>query len=78
MVQIHFQIHGPFWEVPLGRRDGIVSILNEVFSDLPAPFANITQLKQMFAAKGLSLKDLAVLSGIFDFICLWNYTIAQC
>ncbi|XP_022734627.1 peroxidase 27-like [Durio zibethinus] len=56
-------IHGPYWEVPLGRRDGRVSILNEVFSELPAPFANITQLKQMFAAKGLSVKDLAVLSG---------------
>ncbi|KAK9027988.1 hypothetical protein V6N11_067804 [Hibiscus sabdariffa] len=56
-------IHGPYWEVPLGRRDGRVSILNQVFAELPAPFANITQLKQMFAAKGLNLKDLAVLSG---------------
>ncbi|XWS64090.1 hypothetical protein CRYUN_Cryun06bG0157300 [Craigia yunnanensis] len=56
-------IHGPFWEVPLGRRDGRVSILNEIVTNLPAPFANITQLKQLFAAKGLSVKDLAVLSG---------------
>ncbi|KAB2090405.1 hypothetical protein E1A91_A03G125200v1 [Gossypium mustelinum] len=56
-------IHGPYWKVPLGRRDGRVSILNEVFAELPAPFANITQLKQMFAAKGLNTKDLAVLSG---------------
>ncbi|WRX14982.1 hem peroxidase - like 10 [Theobroma cacao] len=59
-------IYGPFWEVPLGRRDGRVSLLNEAFANLPSPFANITTLKQMFAVKGLSLKDLAVLSGDTD------------
>ncbi|XVF03057.1 hypothetical protein REPUB_Repub04eG0227900 [Reevesia pubescens] len=56
-------IHGPSWEVPLGRRDGRVSLLNEVFSELPGPSNNITQLRQFFAAKGLNMKDLAVLSG---------------
>ncbi|XP_022775730.1 peroxidase 27-like [Durio zibethinus] len=56
-------IQGPFWEVPLGRRDGRVSILNEALTNLPSPFANITQLKQLFATKGLNEKDLAVLSG---------------
>ncbi|KAK6281110.1 hypothetical protein POUND7_014935 [Theobroma cacao] len=68
LLRMHFhdcfvRIYGPFWEVPLGRRDGRVSLLNEVFANLPSPFANITTLKQMFAVKGLSLKDLAVLSG---------------
>uniref|UniRef100_J3NA18 Peroxidase n=1 Tax=Oryza brachyantha TaxID=4533 RepID=J3NA18_ORYBR len=53
---------GPYWAVPLGRRDGRVSIANET-SQLPPPTANITQLAQMFAAKGLGLKDLVVLSG---------------
>ncbi|KAK8605272.1 hypothetical protein V6N13_102057 [Hibiscus sabdariffa] len=56
-------IHGPFWEVPLGRRDGRVSTLNEVFVELPGPFNNITVLRQLFEVKGLSMKDLAVLSG---------------
>ncbi|KAG8498767.1 hypothetical protein CXB51_005213 [Gossypium anomalum] len=76
-------IHGPYWKVPLGRRDGRVSILNEIFAELPAPFANITQLKQMFAAKGLNTKDLAVLSGSLIFfisknkrhVKLWRTTI---
>ena len=58
------QIKGPFWPVPLGRRDGRVSIASETLTQLPAPFANITQLKANFASKGLSVKDLAVLSGI--------------
>ncbi|XVF43406.1 hypothetical protein PTKIN_Ptkin02bG0037500 [Pterospermum kingtungense] len=56
-------IHGPHWEVPLGRRDGRVSLLNEVIAELPGPFNNFTTLKRLFAAKGLNVKDLAVLSG---------------
>ncbi|XP_065011441.1 peroxidase 1-like [Musa acuminata AAA Group] len=53
---------GPFWPVPTGRRDGLVSIANET-RQLPPPTANITTLISMFAAQGLSVKDLVVLSG---------------
>ena len=42
-----------------------MSIANEALFNLPSPFANITVLKQQFAATGLSVKDLAVLSGSF-------------
>ncbi|KAM5580693.1 peroxidase 27 [Rosa sericea] len=56
-------LHGPFWEVPTGRRDGRVSIASEALTNLPPPFANIAQLKGMFASKGLTVKDLVVLSG---------------
>ncbi|XP_047339342.1 peroxidase 27-like [Impatiens glandulifera] len=56
-------INGPFWEVPLGRRDGSVSISNEALNGLPSPFANITTLKTQFSVLGLNSKDLAVLSG---------------
>ncbi|GAY36353.1 hypothetical protein CUMW_279600 [Citrus unshiu] len=55
-------IKGPFWDVPTGRRDGRESVASET-RDLPPPFGNITLLKQKFAAKGLSVKDLVVLSG---------------
>ncbi|KAK9070885.1 hypothetical protein SSX86_009453 [Deinandra increscens subsp. villosa] len=57
-----YQIKGPYWPVPLGRRDGKVSIASES-ATLPSPFANIAQLKAQFASKGLSVKDLVVLSG---------------
>ena len=53
---------GPYWAVPLGRRDGRVSIANET-NQLPPPTSNMTQLIQLFAAKGLDLKDIVVLSG---------------
>ncbi|XP_010543013.1 PREDICTED: peroxidase 2-like [Tarenaya hassleriana] len=56
-------IRGPYWPVPLGRRDGRVSKALEVFTNLPSPFANIAVLKQNFLAKGLNVKDLVVLSG---------------
>uniref|UniRef100_A0A165Z6Y7 peroxidase n=1 Tax=Daucus carota subsp. sativus TaxID=79200 RepID=A0A165Z6Y7_DAUCS len=53
----------PYWKVPLGRRDGRVSIMQDTFTNLPPPFFNISQLKSSFASKGLNVKDLVVLSG---------------
>jgi len=56
------QSKGPFWAVPLGRRDGRVSISNET-KQLPPPTGNFTKLTQLFAAKNLDTKDLVVLSA---------------
>eukprot|EP00253_Pinus_taeda_P012457 PITA_12457 len=54
---------GPFWNVPMGRRDGVVSIVNEALTKLPPPTANFTLLRSIFASNGLDVKDLVVLSG---------------
>ncbi|KAF8035795.1 hypothetical protein BT93_C1733 [Corymbia citriodora subsp. variegata] len=54
---------GVFYDVETGRRDGNVSILTEARRDLIPPTANITTLKADFAKRGLSAKDLVVLSG---------------
>ncbi|KAI7742524.1 hypothetical protein M8C21_001566, partial [Ambrosia artemisiifolia] len=67
LLRMHFhdcfvRIKGPYWPVPLGRRDGRVSIASESLT-MPSPFDDITRLKAQFAAKGLSVKDLVVLSG---------------
>jgi peroxidase len=48
--------------VPVGRRDGRVSLVSET-STLPGPRATFEQLKQAFHDRGLSTKDLVVLSG---------------
>ncbi|KAF8020201.1 hypothetical protein BT93_G0792 [Corymbia citriodora subsp. variegata] len=54
---------GLSYDVETGRRDGNVSILNEALNDLIPPTTNITILKADFAKRGLSVKDLVVLSG---------------
>ncbi|CAA0835541.1 Peroxidase 66 [Striga hermonthica] len=53
---------GPKWAVLKGRKDGIISRANETVN-LPAPSFNISQLIKSFAQRGLSPKDLVVLSG---------------
>lgn len=56
-------IGGPFWRVPTGRRDGLISRSTEALVNIPPPFANLSTLQQQFANKGLDLKDLVLLSG---------------
>ncbi|KAG7959365.1 hypothetical protein I3843_10G065900 [Carya illinoinensis] len=46
-----------------GRKDGRVSSITEASDNLPPPYANITLLIRIFQGKGLSIKDLVVLSG---------------
>lgn len=59
-----FQTMGPFYHVETGRRDGRVSNITEALNNLIPPTANISRLKAGFLEKGLSVKDLVVLSGI--------------
>ncbi|KAJ6420653.1 hypothetical protein OIU84_028078 [Salix udensis] len=54
---------GPFWRVPTGRRDGLISKSSEALSKVPSPFDNFTTLQTLFANQGLDLKDLVLLSG---------------
>ncbi|KAF8712672.1 hypothetical protein HU200_028432 [Digitaria exilis] len=54
---------GPYYFVPLGRRDGTRSVASDTFTTLPPPLGNVTLLAQMFAGVGLDLKDMVALSG---------------
>jgi peroxidase len=53
---------GPTWPVALGRRDGRTSSAASC-GELPPLHGDIGLMVQAFAAKGLDVKDLAVLSG---------------
>lgn len=57
------QSNGPFYNVETGRRDGRVSNLS-LAADMPDVNDSIGQLKSKFKRKGLSDKDLVVLSGM--------------
>ncbi|KAK7295349.1 hypothetical protein RJT34_18256 [Clitoria ternatea] len=59
----HIHSRGPFWPVPLGRRDGTTASESEA-NNLPSPFEPLENITAKFIAKGLEKKDIAVLSGL--------------
>lgn len=66
---IHFNMQGgPYWEVPTGRRDGVISRSREALNNIPPPFGNLSTLQRLFSNQGLDLKDLVLLSGKFHII----------
>ncbi|XP_058740119.1 peroxidase 44-like [Vicia villosa] len=52
---------GPKYNVPTGRRDGLVSNGNDV--NLPGPGIPIPALTQFFAAKGITVEEMVTLLG---------------
>ncbi|KAL7118909.1 hypothetical protein ACP275_02G030400 [Erythranthe tilingii] len=54
---------GPFWEVPLGRLDGLTASAKSANEQLPSPFEPLENITSKFVSKGLDLKDMVVLSG---------------
>ncbi|KAL8468646.1 hypothetical protein ACS0TY_031732 [Phlomoides rotata] len=54
---------GNTYTVPLGRRDARTASQSAANSDLPPPTADLPALISSFAAKGLTARDMVVLSG---------------
>ncbi|XWS58586.1 hypothetical protein CRYUN_Cryun08bG0047000 [Craigia yunnanensis] len=52
---------GPFYAVPTGRRDGLVSNPDEV--NLPGPTLSVSQAFQTFRAKSMTMDDMVTLLG---------------
>lgn len=57
------QLGGPSWTVPLGRRDARTASQSAANSQIPGPFSGLATLTSMFAAKGLTAREMTVLSG---------------
>ncbi|XXG82665.1 hypothetical protein AAC387_Pa10g0565 [Persea americana] len=67
LIRLHFhdcaiRIGGPFWHVPFGRKDGLVSVAKEA-EMVPMGHENVTSLIEFFQSRGLGLLDLVILSG---------------
>ncbi|KAJ1277996.1 hypothetical protein BS78_04G046300 [Paspalum vaginatum] len=56
-------IGGPSWLVATGRRDGTVSSMMEALNEIPRPTMSFRELVDLFASKGLGVRDLVWLSG---------------
>nr|GLL26294.1 basic peroxidase swpb5 [Ipomoea trifida] len=54
---------GPFWEVPLGRKDSKSASLSGSNNNIPAPNSTFQTILTKFKRQGLDLVDLVALSG---------------
>ncbi|KAL5564568.1 hypothetical protein UlMin_027732 [Ulmus minor] len=56
-------VGGPYYNVPLGRRDGRISKASSVERNLPKPTVDMSQIIQIFGIKGFSIQEMVALSG---------------
>lgn len=54
---------GPYWGVPLGRKDSRSASLSEANNNIPTPNSNIQTLIQKFLLQGLTATDMVALVG---------------
>lgn len=54
---------GPFYNVKLGRRDGLVSRASRVEGNLPRPTMSMNQLISIFTSRGFSIQEMVALTG---------------
>ncbi|XP_010543944.1 PREDICTED: peroxidase 10 [Tarenaya hassleriana] len=54
---------GPFWPVPLGRRDSTTADEQAANTNLPSPLEPLENITAKFVSMGLDFKDVVVLSG---------------
>ncbi|KAI3503108.1 hypothetical protein L1887_31544 [Cichorium endivia] len=54
---------GPYWNLAMGRRDGLTANMTLANTDIPSPFEPLDDIITKFTTKGLNLKDVVVLSG---------------
>jgi peroxidase len=56
------QLGGPNWSVKVGRRDSTTASFSGA-NNIPPPTSGLANLTSLFAAQGLSQKDMVALSG---------------
>ncbi|KAJ3679528.1 hypothetical protein LUZ60_017539 [Juncus effusus] len=54
---------GPSVQVPLGRKDGLVSLASNVRPNIVDTSFSVDAMAKVFSSKGLSMDDLVILSG---------------
>ncbi|XP_019707811.1 peroxidase 11 [Elaeis guineensis] len=54
---------GPYWDVPVGRKDSKTASLDQANTDIPTPQQGLVTIISKFLAKGLSATDMVALAG---------------
>ena len=60
------QVGGPYWEVPLGRKDSTTASYELANQNLPSANEGLLSIISKFLYQGLSVTDMVALSGITD------------
>lgn len=56
-------VGGPFYNVRLGRKDGLISKLENVGPNLPLVHQSLDELIKLFESKGFTVQEMVALSG---------------
>ncbi|CAN0903303.1 Peroxidase 52 [Linum grandiflorum] len=56
-------VGGPTWTVPLGRRDARTASQSAANAQIPAPGSSLGTITNLFTNKGLTARDVTILSG---------------
>jgi peroxidase len=62
------QLGGPNWDVKVGRRDSTTASFSGANNNIPPPTSGLANLTSLFAAQGLSQRDMVALSGMYDLV----------
>ena len=54
---------GPYYDVKLGRRDGLISLASRVGRNLPTPQMSVTETINLFKSRGFSVQEMVALTG---------------
>ncbi|KAK1404484.1 Peroxidase [Heracleum sosnowskyi] len=54
---------GPYYDVKLGRRDGLISLASRVGRLLPTPTMSVTETINLFKSRGFSVQEMVALTG---------------
>ncbi|KAH7857148.1 hypothetical protein Vadar_009593 [Vaccinium darrowii] len=57
------QVGGPFYQVQLGRKDGLVSMASHVEGNLATVNTSMDQMIEMFKEKGFTIEEMVALTG---------------
>lgn len=61
---VNLQVGGPYWDVPLGRKDSVTASYELANSNLPKAEEGLLSIISKFLYQGLSVTDMVALAGL--------------